>query len=170
MDNIISIVYDNRTYTINKYDSLQTLLQRKELLTLPLSVWKEILEKKSGKCFPEILLEVLKEIIMTYDKSSKINTFNFYGIEYWLDKSTRIGLMHLANCSSNNIQLVLGTEVLEISVDIAKQFLTQLEVYAGKCFIQTQKHLIAIKKLNTLEDIINYDYTKGYPEKLIFNV
>lgn len=169
MDNIISIVYDNHTYTINKYDSLQTLLQRGELLALPLSVWKEIFEKKSGKCFPEILLQVLKAAIVAYDSSSKVNAFNIFGSEYWLDKSTRVGLMHLANCSPDNMQLVLGTQVLEIPVDIAKQFLTQLEVYAGQCYLVTQKHLLAIRELKTVEDIINYDYTKGYPDKITFN-
>lgn len=169
MDNIISVVYNNKTYTINKYDSLQTLLQRGELLVLPLSVWKEILEKKSGKCFPEILLQVLEAAIVAYDNSSNVNSFHVLGIEYWLDKSTRVGLMHLANCSSDNMQLVLGTQVLEIPVDIAKQFLAQLEVYAGQCYLVTQKHLLAIHELKTVEDIINYDYTKGYPDKITFN-
>ena len=78
--------------------------------------------------------------------------------------------MHLTNCSTDYIELVLGSEVLTIPIDIAKAFLAQLEVYAGKCYLQTQKHLLAIKDLHTIEDIINYDYTKGYPEKITFNL
>jgi hypothetical protein len=39
--------------------------------------------------------------------------------------------MHLANCSTDNIQLVLGDQILTIPVDAAKNFLQQLEVYAG---------------------------------------
>ena len=78
--------------------------------------------------------------------------------------------MHLANCSTDNVQLVLGDQVLTIPVDIAKAFLAQLEVYAGQCYLQTQKHLIAIKNLKTKEEIINYEYTTGYTEKIQFNL
>jgi hypothetical protein len=74
--------------------------------------------------------------------------------------------MHLANCSSETIQVVLGDQVLTFPIDFAKDFLAKLEVYAGQCYLQTQKHLIAIKELKTVEDIINYDYTAGYPEKI----
>jgi hypothetical protein len=63
----------------------------------------------------------------------------------------------------------LEDEIIELPVDIANKFLKELEVYAGKCYLNTQKHLIAIKSLETLEDMINYDYTSGYPEKIVLN-
>ena len=78
--------------------------------------------------------------------------------------------MHLANCSTDTLQLVLGNQILTIPVDMAKQFLAQLEVYAGKCYLQTQKHLLALKDLRTIDDIMNYDFTAGYPEKLSLNL
>jgi hypothetical protein len=53
--------------------------------------------------------------------------------------------MHLANCSSETIQVVLGDQVLTFPIDFAKNFLAKLEVYAGQCYLQTQKHLIAVK-------------------------
>ena len=75
--------------------------------------------------------------------------------------------MHLANCSTEDVQLVLGDQILTFSPDFIKEFLAKLEVYAGKCYVQTQKHLIAIDSLKTPEEIINYDYTTGYPEKIV---
>lgn len=43
-----------------------------------------------------------------------------------------------------------------------------IEVYASKCYDNTQKHLANVEKLETLEEIIEYDYHTGYPEKLNF--
>ena len=113
---------------------------------------------------------ILKAKIEAYDTSDEVNSFLIGDTKYWLDKNTRVGLMHLANCSTDNLQLVLDGNILTIPVDVAKNFLTQLEVYAGKCYLQTQKHLLAIKELKSIEDIINYDYTSGYPEKIQLNL
>lgn len=110
---------------------------------------------------------ILKAKINLYDQSEKVNSFIFKEKSLWLDKATRVGLMHLANCSTEDIQLILGDQILTFSPDFVKEFLTRLEVYAGKCYVQTQKHLIAVDALKTPEEIINYDYTTGYPEKIV---
>lgn len=110
---------------------------------------------------------ILKTKIDLYDKSEAVNSFIFKGKNLWLDKATRVGLMHLANCSTEDIQLVLGDQVLTFSPEFVKEFLAKLEVYAGKCYVQTQKHLMAVNTLNNPEEVINYDYTTGYPDKII---
>lgn len=110
---------------------------------------------------------ILKAKINLYDKSENVNSFIFKDKNLWLDKATRVGLMHLANCSTEDIQLILGDQILIFSPDFVKEFLTRLEVYAGKCYVQTQKHLIAVDALKTPEEVINYDYTTGYPEKIV---
>ena len=117
-----------------------------------------------------IYKDILLVQISLYDKSNNVNSFIVNGIDFWLDKNTRVGLAHLANCTEGVMQLVLGDTVLEIESSVMKEMLVQLERYAAQCYLQTQKHLIAIKELKTVEDIINYDYTKGYPEKLTFTV
>ena len=45
----------------------------------------------------------------------------------------------------------------------------ELEVYAGKCFTTTAQHLQNIKQLDTIEDLLKYDYTAKYPNKIILN-
>lgn len=110
---------------------------------------------------------ILKAKINIYDKSEAVNSFMLGDQNLWLDKATRVGLMHLANCSTEDIQLVLGDQVLTFSPEFVKEFLAKLEVYAGKCYVQTQKHLMAVNALNNPADIINYDYTTGYPEKIV---
>lgn len=162
--------YNNISYWISKQDTIADLLKRKDLISFPLSVWKDLLEQCYQRVNNSMLLKILKAKIDNYDISSEVNSFLINGNKFWLDKNTRVGLMHLANCSLDTVQLVLGDQILTIPVDIAKNFLQQLEVYAGQCYLQTQKHLLAIKELKTVEDIINYDYTKGYPEKITFNI
>lgn len=110
---------------------------------------------------------ILKAKVKEYDLSEYVNSFIMGNTVYWLDKSTRLGLMHLANCSTEDIQLVVGDQILIYSPEFIKEFLTRLEVYAGKCYVQTQKHLINVDKLSTIQDILNYDYTSGYPEKIV---
>lgn len=163
--------YDNKIYRINYSSSINTLLAQGELLELPLSAWYEMLKEKDG-IYPSgsTLLNILEAQIKAYDISNNVNGFIVNGIDYWLNKYDRVSLANLANSSENIITLVLGDQILEIPVDIAKQFLAQLEVYAGQCYLTTAKHLLAIKELKTIEDIISYDYTKGYPEKINFNV
>jgi transaldolase len=109
---------------------------------------------------------ILRAKINLYDKSEAVNSFMFRDRNLWLDKATRVGLMHLANCSTEDIQLVLGDQVVTFSPEVVKEFLAKLEVYAGKCYVQTQKHLLSVQHLQTPEEIINYNYTTGYPEKI----
>lgn len=139
-------------------------------MNCPLSVWNELLIKKDGHTSEYALREVLKKQISNYDSSDNVNSFIVGGQKYWIDKATRVGLQQLVNSSDDEISLVLLDQVLTIPKDIASGFLAQLEVYAGKCYLQTAKHQLAIKELQTVDDLISYDYTKGYPEKLTFNV
>lgn len=170
VDSFIKITYENRSYIIYKGDSLKTLLTHNELLILPISIWKNIFERKDGVCFFKTLYKVLEAKIKQYDKSSNVNGFYYNDKEYWYDKDTRVGLQTLVNSSTEDVTLMLGDNFVELSVDKAKQFLQQLEVYAGKCYINTQKHLQAVKSLKTIEDLINYDYTVGYPSKITLEV
>lgn len=158
--------YNNLSYWISKQDTINDLLERNDLISFSLSIWKVLLEQCYQHVDNYILLKILKKKIEKYDTSSTVNSFLFEGIQYWLDKNTRLGLIHLANCSTSDIELVLGDKIINTSSDKLKSFLSELEIYAGKCFVNTQKHLNAIKELKTVEDIINYDYTSGYPEKI----
>lgn len=106
--------------------------------------------------------------LMEYDNSTAVNSFTFNGKQYWLDKTTRMGLVNLLNST-----LGVGEEFLEIGMgedwflvpcEKALKMFQTLEVYAGKCWNRTQKHLIAIMALETLEEVQEYDFKEGYPE------
>lgn len=165
----IQITHNGKSYFINKMDTLKSMLSREELLKLPMRTWTEILKLKDGRYYARTLLTILESLIKSYDKSSKVNSFYYNGKEYWLDKNTRIGLMNLAKCNPNKVNLVLSDVIVELTPEKTIEFLSQLEIYAGECYVNTSKHLLTIKDLKEVEDIINYDYTSGYPDKITLN-
>lgn len=166
----MEFIYNNKVYYVNKQDNLSQLVAREDLLQLPLQAWKELFLLKDGNVDRSKLFTVLNSKIIYYDSSSSVNSFSFNGMTLWLDKATRVGLVNLVNASSDKVSLALGNNIISFPVDVAKQFLRSLEVYAGDCYINTERHKIAIRELKTIDDIINYDYTTGYPEKLSFNL
>ena len=117
--------------------------------------------------------EVLKHI-EAYDTSSAVNGFVLNGAEVWLDKSTRVGLMNSTTIAKAMGQatttLWLGDTKLEVGCDMAIQLLSSLEMYALECFNVTAAHKAAVEKLQTVEEVLAYDYTAGYPKILEMSV
>lgn len=118
---------------------------------------------------PNNIKEFLQKKIEFYDSSSEVNSFIYKGKQYWLDKQQRSCMKTVAESGLENIEIVFGDITITLPSEFIKQFILQLEVYAYKCFVVTAKHYQNISELYNPEDIINYDYTKGYPEKITFN-
>ena len=116
---------------------------------------------------------VLKEIEV-YDTSQEVNSFFLNGLQVWLDKSTRVGLMNSLNiekaAGKETSTLWFGNIKLDISTDTAIQMLSALELYALECYNKTAEHKVKVEELNSIEDVIKYDYTEGYPTKLNFTI
>lgn len=109
-----------------------------------------------------------------YDTSSNVNSFVLNGVQVWLDKDTRVGLMNSIQIekSSGKEQSVLWFNNICITVNCgaAIQMLSALELYALECYNKTAEHKVAVQSLSTIEAINNYDYTQGYPSKLQFTI
>lgn len=146
--------------------SLEQMLEQEEFLQLPLSRWYEMMKDKDGVCYEFTLITILTALIKYYDKSDSVNSFYYKDNQEWLDKETRLGLQNLINSGADNITIQLKDSIVDIKATKLKEFLNQLEVYAGKCFSVTAKHLEAIKQLNTIDELINYDFKSGYPLKI----
>lgn len=163
------LLINNKYFILNSL-SIDTLLIQQDLQSITIDEWNQIFTQLYGKTFPKNLRKVLTYKINQYDKSPEINSFIYNNNSYWFDKNTRVGLMNLANCSGESMEIVLGDDIVKISTEKFKKFLQQLEVYAAKCFVNTQKHLNEHKKLNTIEELVDYDYKSGYPEKIILDL
>lgn len=108
--------------------------------------------------------------ITEYDASSAVNAFYLNGVPVWLDKATRVGLMNsttIAKTQGKEITtLWLGKEKIVVGCDVAIGLLSRLEMYALECFNVTAAHKKAVGELETVEEVLAYDYKQGYPEKL----
>ena len=124
---------------------------------------EELLDRAKSKKIQEIL---------DYDTSPNVNCFYMSDIEIWLDKETRTGLklrfeaetnigMIETSLWYNNIRFTLPTSS-------AVQMLYLLEIYASQCYDNTQFHIKSVSELTNVDDVENYDYTTGYPNKLKF--
>lgn len=127
----------------------------------------------SGNALKAAKKAVVAEI-EAYDTSSAVNGFTLNGAVVWLDKATRVGLMNSTNIAkasgSANTTLWLGGERMVVPCDKAIQLLSALEMYALGCFNVTAAHKKAVSELTTLDEVLAYDYTKGYPEQLKMEV
>jgi hypothetical protein len=116
----------------------------------------------------------LLSAIEAYDASDSVNAFMLNGQKVWLDKATRVGLMNSTTIAKAMGQatttLWMGDAKLVVDCDKAIQLLSALEMYALECFNITAAHKKAVTEMTTLEDVLGYDYTGGYPQKLTMEV
>ena len=116
---------------------------------------------------------VLAEI-EKHDTSPAVNGFMLNGQRVWLNKDTRVGLMNSTSIAKamgkKTTTLWFGGMQIEVNCDKAIGLLSALEMYALECFNVTAAHKKAVAELNTVEDVLGYDYTKGYPEQLRMEV
>ncbi len=114
----------------------------------------------------------LKRDIEHYDSSSAVNEFTIQGMAVWLDKATRAGLMlrFQAEQSKGQTETTLWYNGVQfpLTLEEAVGMLYAIEVYASACYDNTQKHLAGVDGLTTIEEVEQYDYRAGYPEKLNF--
>ena len=117
------------------------------------------------------ILNVISKI-NEYDKSSQVNGVTINGMYTWFDKATRVGLRNSTNVlkklGNETTSLWVNNKEITIKCDQLTDMLDKLEVYALNCFDITSKHKRNVYQLSTIEEIENYDYTSGYPEKLTF--
>lgn len=120
-------------------------------------------------------LELAKKMkideLVKYDSSSAVNEFTFSGVSMWLDKATRTGLLLRLDAEQKagleNTTLWFGTQGFTLPISTAFHILCALELYASACYDRTAAHASAIEKLSTKEEVEAYDFTVGYPDKLV---
>lgn len=111
--------------------------------------------------------------LSAYDNSIKVNGFYVGEQLTWIDRDTRntykasIEAAELLG-ETSIIVPILGM-ILNIPIDKGKIALAKIQRYADACAIVTATHKMAISQLTSEEEIMGYDFTLGYPEKLVFD-
>lgn len=121
------------------------------------------------------VLSKVKELktsdLIVYDSSEDVNQFTYRDVKMWLDKATRNGLLMRFNAEkAQGIEITtLWYDGIEYTLNVEDgiSMLYAIELYASKSYDNTQKHMNAILGLTTIEDVVSYDYTVGYPDKLV---
>jgi hypothetical protein len=162
---------------IIKNDGMQTINPTEEMILA--DGWVEYVTPVYEPTIEDYRRDKIREI-ERHDSSPEVNKcyINTAGTElsYWANKSERISLKSAVNdciiMNRNTYRLDLRDIGLSVDIDCNKllEMLSALELYAIDCYNKTTDHIFNVNNLNTIEEIKNYDYRSGYPEKLIFEI
>ena len=112
--------------------------------------------------------------LAVYDKSSAVNEFFVNGIGTWFEPAERSNYSSSINSAKlldmETLTFYIGSVALTVPTAQAEQMLAAVQLYADQCFIVTKQHEAAINSLESIEDINNYNFKTGYPEKLVFSI
>lgn len=112
--------------------------------------------------------------ITAFDSSSAVNGFILNGERVWLDFELRDrvyqGNERLQRIGRTDTTLWLGNHCYNLSIEQAQNIISHIEAYAKDCYNVTAAHKAAVEKLQTVEEVLGYDYKRGYPEMLTMSV
>lgn len=161
---------------INNYVEIDVLLEEQEPVEELVVVEPES-EIPIQDCLPETLAEArvqkIKEL-MRYDTSASVNRFYVQEYPLWFNESRRTSL-HLAILAAQangdeNVIFICDAFEMKLPIVDALNIILAVHGYASNCFVITQKHKSSIELLSTIEEVMDYDFTVGYPDKLYFNL
>ena len=119
----------------------------------------------------EVRAKKIKEL-MEYDASPIINSFFYQGMEIWISRDDRMSLMHSISIEKasgfKTTILDLNGVSITLDIDIAIHILSEIELYAKPCWLNTAHHKHMLEQLDSIKEIEQYDFTTGYPEKKNF--
>ena len=114
--------------------------------------------------------------IKSFDTSNAVNEFVINGIGMWIDGDTERPKLrgavqtYLDKGLGDYPLCVEGVGIIPVAPTKLLSMLADIEVYAIECFTKTFEHKEAVNALTTCTELVNYDYTEGYPEKLRFEI
>ena len=107
-----------------------------------------------------------------YDSSDAVNSFSINGQPMWLtvEERQQIATQISAHSAAGLDSMTRWFEGQEYTFPVSTwyQMLTALELYAGDALNVTEGHKAAIKSLQTVQEVEDYDFTTGYPCKMSF--
>ena len=163
------ILKGNDTYTSEIYCAKDAELQKYEVVPYNDYLLAENRGKYEGKTLEEAK-DILLRNIESYDTSPSVNSFMLNGQKVWLDFELRDrvyqGNERLQRIGRTDTTLWLGNQCYNLSIEQAQNIISHIEAYAKDCYNVTAAHMAAVEKMQTLEEVLGYDYTQGYPEQL----
>lgn len=110
--------------------------------------------------------------IENYDASPAVEEFTINGTPMWLGHELRQQIRTSADAYEavgfENMTKVFNCIEFTFPIATWRQMLNTLEVYAAEALNTTERHKNAINAMDNVQSVIDYDYTTGYPLKLVF--
>lgn len=112
--------------------------------------------------------------IEDYYSSDNVKTFFVNYVPVWFNSEKRSSLN-----SSLSIEKALGRETTTlwinnisytVPINTVEQMLADIEMYSSACYNNAQTIIAEAKTLTSRSDIEDFNITKGYPDKLNFNI
>lgn len=118
--------------------------------------------------------------IAAYDVSTAVNSFEIQNngekvTDYWIGRDLRTSLegdVLAAESVGSTYKFDIREMGVTLELDCVK-FLAALAVlrrYAYTAYNVTSQHIANVNALTSVADVKAYDYTHGYPEKLVFDI
>lgn len=113
-------------------------------------------------------------LIDNYDKSVDVNAFTVNGVTEWLSPDIRSNYKNSIEAAEllgeENITFIVAGIKATLSLQEARIMLAKIQRYADNCALVTENHKANIQGLSTVQEIEDYDYKTGYPEKEEFTI
>jgi hypothetical protein len=110
--------------------------------------------------------------IANYDASPSVEEFTISGVPMWLGHELRQQIRTSADAYTamgyENMTKVFNGQEFTFPITTWLQMLNALEIYAAEALNTTERHKNAVMDMDNIQDVTDYDYTTGYPEKLEF--
>lgn len=118
--------------------------------------------------------EKLREI-ESYNSSENVDSFTINGeITAWFSPAERSNYKNSIESAKlldvKELSFFINGTLMTIPTEVAERLLASIQLYADTCYITTQQHKNAVEAMTEIEDVDNYDYTVGYPERLNFTI
>jgi hypothetical protein len=110
-----------------------------------------------------------------FDTGEGVNSFSLGGMPCWITADERAKFNTSISCAEMlgeaTIELPLAGQFFTLPLVHAKMMLAAIQRrYADRAAIVTAKHKAAITTLATVEEVDAYDFTTGYPEKIVLEI
>lgn len=110
--------------------------------------------------------------IENYDSSDEVEQFTINDTPMWLGHELRQQIRTSADAYEalgyETMTKVFNGVEFTFPITLWRQMLNNLELYASEALNTTERHKHNVMQLTTVQDVIDYDYTIGYPLKLAF--
>ena len=129
------------------------------------------IDEVKALALPDIKEYRIKQID-DYDKSDNVNSFSIGGQAMWLtvDERQQLATQISANKAIGRETMTkwFGGHEFTFPISSWEQMLVALEVYCGDALNVTENHKATIESFDNADDVLSYDITVDYPQKLTF--